>query len=485
MHATTRLPRSRAANSLKRLSMIGVMLTLAACGNSSAPEIADEHADGAQPPAEPPPFASRLPDTPLPLGVPLAETRSTCVLAAGVALTRIVRGQPAQIPAPLPCDPEDTRTLFGGTGAGSRSPVGPWVFHVLEIAPEQFAGRLQPRLAQDQVVGKETVSAMAQRSGALAAVNAGFFVVGGSTEGDPAGLTVLDGLVVSEAINGRTHLLLNPAAQPTVTFPQITTSLTATAADGAPVLVDGLNRLPGEIRNCGGVGGDTPTEDPRHDVTCTDPDEWVWFDARFADATPSGDGREAVIGADGRVSALRDQGGPIPADGAVLAATGQRVTELDMQVTVGTPVSLDVQLQTADGILPVTPSVSILNGGPALVRDGQPDLRDAAEGFRHPDDPSFGAAFVDSPNPRTFAGVTDAGRILLVVVDGRQPDWSVGLGLDEAVEVMRALGAVDAMNLDGGGSSTMVVGETVVNRPSDGSGERPVGDALLLMPAGS
>jgi hypothetical protein len=48
---------------------------------------------------------------------------------------------------------------------------------------------------------------------------------------------------------------------------------------------------------------------------------------------------------------------------------------------------------------------------------------------------------------------------------------------------MRTLGAVDAINLDGGGSTTMTVGDQVVNQPSDSTGERPVGDALVLLPA--
>ena len=45
---------------------------------------------------------------------------------------------------------------------------------------------------------------------------------------------------------------------------------------------------------------------------------------------------------------------------------------------------------------------------------------------------------------------------------------------------MRALGASDAVNLDGGGSTTMAVGATAITRPSDPTGERPVGDAVVV-----
>jgi exopolysaccharide biosynthesis protein len=68
-----------------------------------------------------------------------------------------------------------------------------------------------------------------------------------------------------------------------------------------------------------------------------------------------------------------------------------------------------------------------------------------------------------------------------VVVDGRQPNHSVGMSLPELTDLARSLGLVDALNLDGGGSSTMVVKGEVVNRPSDPTGPRPVSDAIVVI----
>ena len=81
--------------------------------------------------------------------------------------------------------------------------------------------------------------------------------------------------------------------------------------------------------------------------------------------------------------------------------------------------------------------------------------------------------------------VTADGSLLFVTVDGRQPGHSEGTTLRETAELLRALGAVDALNLDGGGSTTMVVRGPggrlrVTNRPSDAAGERPVANALAL-----
>ena len=79
-------------------------------------------------------------------------------------------------------------------------------------------------------------------------------------------------------------------------------------------------------------------------------------------------------------------------------------------------------------------------------------------------------------HPRTLAGVRDDGTILLVVIDGRQPSLSNGATLVECSQLMRSLGAVKAINHDGGGSSTMLIREgedfQVMNSPSDGSERR-------------
>jgi exopolysaccharide biosynthesis protein len=97
-------------------------------------------------------------------------------------------------------------------------------------------------------------------------------------------------------------------------------------------------------------------------------------------------------------------------------------------------------------------------------------------------EPSFVAR-----NPRTAAGVSRNGkRLILVTIDGRQKPYSDGTTLHETAEILRALGAYDALNLDGGGSTTLVYRDStrqlrMASRPSDKEGERPVGDALAIV----
>jgi exopolysaccharide biosynthesis protein len=70
---------------------------------------------------------------------------------------------------------------------------------------------------------------------------------------------------------------------------------------------------------------------------------------------------------------------------------------------------------------------------------------------------------------------------VLVTVDGRTTA-DLGLSIPETADVARSLGLVDAMNLDGGGSTAMAVNGALVTHPSDAAGERPVGDAIVVTP---
>lgn len=109
-----------------------------------------------------------------------------------------------------------------------------------------------------------------------------------------------------------------------------------------------------------------------------------------------------------------------------------------------------------------------LGGGPNIVTNGAIDVKLSAEGF----DSSYA-----NKNPRTAVGFTSANKLIMVIVDGRT-SAGVGMTLDELAQFMIWLGCTKAMNLDGGGSSTMWVQNTgVVNTPSDGT-ERSVASAL-------
>ena len=99
----------------------------------------------------------------------------------------------------------------------------------------------------------------------------------------------------------------------------------------------------------------------------------------------------------------------------------------------------------------------------------------------HHDEAGLRPAFSDRRHPRAAIGVDRKGRVLILAVDGRQPGYSEGMTLQELGDFLIAHGITDALNLDGGGSTTLVVRDRIVNRPSDANGERAVSNALLLI----
>jgi hypothetical protein len=382
-----------------------------------------------------------------------------------------------------------TRVVYTGEDGGRTT--GPWVVHVLEVdsrhLPAQRRPVLDAGLATGIVPERELLSNLARRTGAIASLNGGYFVIGPAdgTPGDLAGISMLDGELVSESVGDRTSLVLTKRG---AKVESVRTRLRAQASDGATREVDGLNRKPGLIRGCGGTGGDVPTEEPKHDFTCTDASELILFTEAFGETTEPGEGAEAALDRHGRVIELRStRGGAIPAGGSVLAGTGEGADWLRSHAQPGSRVVTrsSVDAGRGDGQADTAEAgragrTDIINGGPRLLRNGRPAINAFAEGFHWPENPEFYYRFGVRRNPRTLAGVTASGLVILAAVDGRRPGHSVGASFEESAAVMRALGARDALNLDGGGSTGMTIGPNLVTRPSDSTGERPIADAILI-----
>ncbi len=352
------------------------------------------------------------------------ESRQATTIAAGIEHIRIERGEPE--------------------GAGGDR----WTINLLVLDPER--ARLVLARALDEGVGTETTSSMAARHGALAAVNGGYFRTAGLYRGEPAGFMALAGRVLSEPSRRRPGLAVsNAGGRTALAVVDVAFKAEIAAAKGVRREVSGFNR-------------------PRL------ANEMIVFTPEFHGTTLTGpDGVEAVI-VGGRVASVADRRGSteIPGDGWIVSGHGDSAVWLRANLRRGTRVEL-----TTETVL--TPRLSfvpdyVLGGGPRLVRGGKP-AADSDPGV-------YDAGFADSRHPRTAVGVCPDGRILLVTVDGRRPGKSVGMTIAELSDLLIELGAAQAVNLDGGGSTTMVVGGRVVNSPSDPTGERSVGDALLVLP---
>lgn len=177
---------------------------------------------------------------------------------------------------------------------------------------------------------------------------------------------------------------------------------------------------------------------------------------------------------------------PSPSLGYVvdtLGATDSRIARGDTLLIVELSARPGAGLQVGEHVGVVasigTPALmSAVGGRPALMRDsvilGTVD--------------SVGNAGFRGVNPRTAVGIANGGtRLLIAVIDGRQAGYSAGMSLRETAMLLRDMGAREAINLDGGGSSAMVLRNTrepgrieLVNKPSDAVGERPVANALAV-----
>jgi hypothetical protein len=155
---------------------------------------------------------------------------------------------------------------------------------------------------------------------------------------------------------------------------------------------------------------------------------------------------------------------PVKAGTAMLVAEGDKIPAVT-GLKAGQQVSLNIQTEGFDW----EHIDNCVGGGPILLRDGKVLLDD--EGFDK-------VAFVDKQHPRSAIGRTANGDMWFVTIDGRQETGS-GVSLTELANEMKRLGCVDAMNLDGGGSSAINILGVLVNRPSDGI-ERPVANGIVL-----
>jgi len=217
------------------------------------------------------------------------------------------------------------------------------------------------------------------------------------------------------------------------------------------------------------------------------PENVVLYTSRFGATTPGDTTRpiaEAAMlraGTRGdtvlyvRRGAVRDSSGsPIPVGGAVLAAygAGSRLKEVQSMVDGDT---VKILLATLPRLSPSASPTLIIGGWPRILRNGEVVVAEA------PVQEGTISRNAEARHTRTAIGFSrDSSTLYLLAVDGRQ-EASVGMTLAELAALMRRLGAWNAMNFDGGGSTTMVVGGAVVNKPSDATGEREIGNALAVV----
>jgi len=323
-------------------------------------------------------------------------------------------------------------------------PEGPWSIHVIHVRRSRMDLGLHTVLGGHGALGLGTLSGqMAGFPKALgrpiASVNGDYFVRDGPFAGDPEGLCITEGRLVSTP-SEKSCFWVAPDGSFQMT--NVISLLSVTWPDGTKTPA-GLN----EERK----------------------DRPVIYTADFGPGTHTVAGWEVVLEsasaalAPGEVrtfsvAGVREGGGVPLSSSNLVVSLPEALQKLAKGLSPGATVAIDT------ATLPDLRGVrTAVGGGPALLRNGKPTVIDSGEA-RH---------------PRSAIG-WNAEEFVMVQVDGRQPPISVGMTLSELARYLLDLGCTDAINLDGGGSSTLWAQGQVVNSPSEGS-ERPMANALVVV----
>lgn len=300
---------------------------------------------------------------------------------------------------------------------------------------------MRPVLARGQVPGRATISQM-NAPYAIATINASYFGANGTIYGN----TKIDGLTVGTTYYVRSAMGIK--------------------ADGSTIFARqnyrGILRFDGEEIVVNGVNCE------RNEDTVVVYNRW-----QGARTGTNRFGIEFVVRDGQIVDIFSGQGNAyIPPDGFVVSANGT-AAEKFVGLRKGDALTFDEDYTNVEYGEDFNEAVHIIGAGPTLVKNGEVYVTVDAEQF--PDDIRVGRA------PRSAVGITQYGDYIFAVVDGRQAH-SKGCTLEEWAQILKnSFGAVEAINLDGGGSTELFFKGSLVNKPSDGR-ERPVGDALTIFP---
>ncbi|GMU86672.1 MAG: hypothetical protein AMXMBFR48_19140 [Ignavibacteriales bacterium] len=327
----------------------------------------------------------------------------------------------------------------------------PWSIDLLRIDMTNPYIKLEAIKALDRISGgRETTSQMAARrnfSGhwVVGAVNADFFEASGATVNTHVG----NGQITKRE-NGWPALGFND---------QNDLSITAPAFSGKVIFKNGSSSTFGEInvaRDTGKIyyyntfyGATTGTDGSGTEVMLRAIGGWRMNDTVFCVVDSVGIGR----------------GSHPLANHVVLSGAGTTAALLSGRAVKGDTVRLIMNLMPS-----VKNLIGMVGGRPVIVENG------AVANL------NLGDPFVTARHPRTGVGFNaDTTIFYMITVDGRQVGLSAGMNLTEFANLMLRHGIYQGVNLDGGGSTAMVVRSQVMNSPSDPGGERSVANALLVI----
>ena len=328
----------------------------------------------------------------------------------------------------------------------------PWSIHIARWDRSHRDFALTTTLGQGTIQGLSPLSIQAhsvpaQLGHPLAGINGDFFLIKpGPYQGDPAGLQIINGELVSTP-GPVSFWVRNGELQ----IGKIQSSMQVTWPDGSKTPL-GLNQTP---RTNTAV---LFTPIFGHSTRATNMTELVLENSASKSWLPLR--ADQTIRA--RIRSLNTFGDSSLPPGTIVLTLGSNFTNHLASAPPGSVLKISTSLSRD-----LSKATAALGGGPLLVHNGHEQtwpVRGTNQPPRH---------------PRTAVGYSDR-YVFLVAVDGRQPELSIGMSFPELAWLMKNLGCTEAMNLDGGGSSTFWLDGHIMNSPSD-KHERPIANALFII----
>jgi hypothetical protein len=329
--------------------------------------------------------------------------------------------------------------------------VGPWHVHILEIDCTSDWNEIKTAKAHHQLAARARTSFMTSHSDipnqrVIGAINGDFY----DRDGIPIGTQVIEGLLLKRPIP-RSVFGITTSHSPFIDIVSYAGSILTPA--GNTYQIDGINQAGTEnsliLYN---------SFDNQYSDTISAPTQ---IRCRIiSEQTAINHPLTAVV---------ENYGADIIQNGFLLTGMGSGASFLKDHIQSGDT------LIVLNNLKPINEGITELVGGtPRLIRNGQASVEWIQE--------NVSKSFTYNRHPRTAVGInSDGTRIYFFTVDGRQNGYSVGMSLFELAGYMLSWGIEEGINLDGGGSTTMVVHDKVINSPSDITGERPVSNALMVV----
>jgi hypothetical protein len=340
-------------------------------------------------------------------------------------------------------------------------PSVPWSIHVVRADLASPASRIDTVHAGGGALGLAPLSAqlatIPEAAGRpLAAINGDFYERFQAYAGDPRGLQILSGELLS-APSDTPAFWIDATGQPQAGVVTTRLEVTWPNRDKTPFVLNARRPTNAAALYTPAAGPSTHTPPGREFVLEGIPGQ-PWLPLRI--------GRSCFA----RIRSVRDGGNtPIAGDSMVLSI-GPALARSLLQPAVGAV----IELSTASSP-DLRGAPTALGGGPILLRSGRRQRIVLAS------DEAYESTSMLERHPRAAIG-WNRQFLFLVLVDGRQRGLSVGMSLKELANYLVDLGCTDAINLDGGGSATLWFDGRVRNRPCDGR-ERPIANGLVLLRA--